>query len=147
AEFRIAESELGLPDRQQHINEIGVAVVQRVRAARDRRGAPLVTFGGGWPCDFSLRNCHREFLSWRARLCARALRYVERKRFASLHFRLLWSVLSRPSSAFKSRTGSASRHRRRPRILCLPAAFCRRPWRRSRRRIARSQDRRWFRRG
>ena len=63
AELRIAESELGLPDRQQHINEIGVAVVQCVRAAGDCRSTPLVTLGRGWPGDFSLRNCHREFLS------------------------------------------------------------------------------------
>ena len=42
AELRIAEPELRLPDRQQHVDEIGVAVVQRVRAAGDAGGAALV---------------------------------------------------------------------------------------------------------
>ena len=45
-ELGIAEPELPLPDRQQDVDEIGVAVVQRVRPAGDGGGAPLVALGG-----------------------------------------------------------------------------------------------------
>ena len=37
-----AQPELPLPDRQHHINEVGIAVVQRVGAAADGGGAALV---------------------------------------------------------------------------------------------------------
>ena len=37
----IAEAELGLPQRQQHIEEVGIAVMQHMRAAGDRHCAPL----------------------------------------------------------------------------------------------------------
>ena len=41
ADRRIAQPELRLPDRQHHDHEIGVAVVQRMRAAGDTHRAPL----------------------------------------------------------------------------------------------------------
>ena len=41
ADRRIAQAELRLPDRQHHDDEIGVAVVQRMRAARGTHRAPL----------------------------------------------------------------------------------------------------------
>ncbi len=37
----IAEPELGLPQRQQHVQQVGVAVMQHMRAAGDRHRAPL----------------------------------------------------------------------------------------------------------
>ena len=40
-EHGIAEAELALPDRQHYVDEVGVAVVQRVRAAGNAHGAPL----------------------------------------------------------------------------------------------------------
>ncbi len=42
AELGIAKSELLLPDRHHHVDQIGVAVVQRVRAAGDACGSPLL---------------------------------------------------------------------------------------------------------
>jgi hypothetical protein len=44
---RIAQAELGLPDRQRHPDEVGVAVVQDVRARRDAERAPLGLLGAG----------------------------------------------------------------------------------------------------
>ena len=41
-ERRIAEAELGLPDRQHHVDQIGVAVVQRMRAAGHADRAALL---------------------------------------------------------------------------------------------------------
>ena len=41
-ELGIAEPELLLPDRQQDVDQIGIAVVQRVRAARHARNAALI---------------------------------------------------------------------------------------------------------
>ena len=38
----IAQAEFDLPDRQHHINQIGIAVVQRMRARSDAEGAALV---------------------------------------------------------------------------------------------------------
>ena len=35
ADRRVAQAELRLPDRQHHVDQVGVAVVQRVRAAGD----------------------------------------------------------------------------------------------------------------
>src|SRR5262249_36071903 len=54
ADRRIGEAELGLPDRKQHVDEVGVAVVQRMRAAGDaERAALLLRFGKdrGWVGD------------------------------------------------------------------------------------------------
>ena len=45
AELRIAEPELLLPDRQHHVDQIGVAVMQRMRTARHAGGAALVALG------------------------------------------------------------------------------------------------------
>ncbi len=42
SELRVAEPELLLPDRQHDVDEIGVTVVQRMRAAGDAGGAALV---------------------------------------------------------------------------------------------------------
>ncbi len=42
AELRIAETEFGLPDRQHYDDEIGVAVMQRMRPAGDAGGAALL---------------------------------------------------------------------------------------------------------
>src|SRR5262249_19649007 len=44
-ELRIAEPELFLPDRQHHVDQIGVAVVQRMRGAGDAGGAAFVALG------------------------------------------------------------------------------------------------------
>ena len=41
ADRRIAQAELRLPDRQHDDHEVGVAVVQRMRAAGDTHRAPL----------------------------------------------------------------------------------------------------------
>src|SRR5262249_44046641 len=41
-ELRIAKPELLLPDRQHDVDQIGVAVVQRMRAAGDAGGAAFV---------------------------------------------------------------------------------------------------------
>src|SRR5215510_12659108 len=40
-----AETEFGLPDRQHHIDEIGIAVVQRMRAAGDPERAAFIVLG------------------------------------------------------------------------------------------------------
>jgi hypothetical protein len=42
----IAEAEFALPDRQQHEDDVGEAVVQRVRPAGDAGRAPLNAAGG-----------------------------------------------------------------------------------------------------
>ena len=42
AERRVGQAEFGLPKRQHDVDQIGVAVVQRVSGARDGGGAPLV---------------------------------------------------------------------------------------------------------
>src|SRR5206468_7959931 len=44
---RIAQGELGLPDREQDIDEIGIAVVERVHGKRDAHRPPLVLRRGG----------------------------------------------------------------------------------------------------
>ena len=42
AERRVSQREFRLPQRQHDVDEIGVAIVQRMRGAGDRSGAPLV---------------------------------------------------------------------------------------------------------
>ncbi len=52
ADRGIAEAELGLPDRQHDVDQIGIAVVQRVRAGGDRQSAAFVALGvGRLRCD------------------------------------------------------------------------------------------------
>src|SRR5439155_25399095 len=57
-EFPIAEAEFGLPDRQHHNDEIGVAVMQRVRPAGDASGAALVASRFRLFDRLAARNCH-----------------------------------------------------------------------------------------
>src|SRR6266436_5845327 len=42
AEFGKTQSKLGLPQRQQHIDEIRIAIMQRMRTARNHDSVPLV---------------------------------------------------------------------------------------------------------
>ena len=48
-ERAVAKAEFGLPDRQQHVDQVGVAVVQRMRGAgdRERAGGPRGGRRGG----------------------------------------------------------------------------------------------------
>ena len=56
-----AEAEFVLPDRQHDVDQVGIAVVQRMRAAGDAERAPLVALhrrgaGRGGHGDFSRRS-------------------------------------------------------------------------------------------
>ena len=50
-ERRIAKSEFGLPDRQHQIDQIGVAVMQHMRAARHAQGVTFFGLGGAGSGD------------------------------------------------------------------------------------------------
>src|SRR5689334_10787985 len=47
AERGETQSEFALPDRQHHVDEVGIAVVQRMRAASDSERAALILLGAG----------------------------------------------------------------------------------------------------
>src|SRR5215470_9933354 len=58
AKLAIAEPEFGLPDRQHHDDEIGVAVMQGMRAAGDTSGAALFAPRLGLFDRLAARNRH-----------------------------------------------------------------------------------------
>ena len=47
AKYAVAEGELSLPDRQQHVDQVGIPVVQGVREARDDERAPRMRMSSG----------------------------------------------------------------------------------------------------
>ncbi len=55
AEHGVAQPEFALPYRQHHIDEIGIAVVQRVRAAGHAHRTPLLADGRRGGCGLARR--------------------------------------------------------------------------------------------
>src|SRR5262245_4763683 len=114
-EGRKTETEFALPDRQHHVDEVGVPVMQRMRTAGNAESTSLCNLRRS-------RIRRRRAIRGRAHACQ----------------------LSRKNTV-RWQSGNASHRRPRRRNLCLPVAFSRRRVRPPRLRRQCSRHSRWSR--